>query len=87
MRTSSEAWVLVSTKPTPSGRRTLLGAGRARILEEKGDRVLVEILRGSGLRAGHRCEVYPADVFPVRDPEARKDFESADRRLWGNGER
>ena len=80
---AQEAWVIVRTRPTPSGRSTLLGAGRARVLEERGDVVLVEILRGSGIVAGHRHELARHDIYPTADRGARTAFEAEVRRFWG----
>jgi hypothetical protein len=85
LNVGDEAWAIVETPATPSGRRTVLGAALVRVEAIEGDDVHVEVLRGSGVPvgiAGPR-QFQRRDLFARRDRIEHAAFGDLVRKYWG----
>jgi hypothetical protein len=82
----ANAWIVVLSKATPSGRRSLIGAALVRVLEiGEGGVFTLRVLHASGVPEGHRITAKRSELYACKDPGERAAFEPAVRRLWGNG--
>lgn len=86
LHVGDEAWCVVQTDPTPSGRRTVVGVARVRVLEVPDGHLRityrVEVVRGSEVVVGTKLEMRRAWLYAVRDREERAAFGREVRRLW-----
>jgi hypothetical protein len=89
LEVGDEAWHVVQSAATPSGRRHLLGAARVRIAALPGVRGgversthQVEVLRATGAAVGARIECLRRDLYDPRDPEEHAAFAVEVRRFW-----
>lgn len=81
-----EAFAIISTKPLPSGRRTLIGTARVRVTAAHGALVQAEVLAASGaILVGREIEVARRDLYLAADKVEHAEFGREVSRLWGHG--
>lgn len=80
-----EAWCLITTKPTPSGRRTVHGAARVRVvrLPSAAGPYRVRVIHGSGVVAGVEHDLPRVELYAIRDRAERAAFGQLVFRIWG----
>lgn len=78
-----EAWVLVQTPPTPSGRRTLVGAARVRVEVVAERAIRCVVLRDSGIPVGHPVVAERHELFSCASKTEDEAFGDLVRRMWG----
>ncbi|HTQ41803.1 MAG TPA: hypothetical protein VMI75_03530 [Polyangiaceae bacterium] len=77
------AWAIVQTPPTPSTRRTVLGAALVRIEVIEAEDFVARVLRGSGVPVGHRLRLKRHDLYARRDQGEHEAFGGAVARIFG----